>query len=156
MMAPMTAPTMPTTPRPGLVLGRRYQLGAEIGAGGAGAVYLARDRLLGRTVAVKILHRALMADATARARFEREAPAIAVGYDTAAEDGLPYMVMEHVEGGTLADRLRHGPLPASTAVDVAITVAEALDHAHRHGVVHRDVKPANVLLHGDDTGPVEV
>jgi len=130
-----------------------YTIAAPIGAGGMGEVYLATDTRLGRTVAIKIL-RADTARPGRRERFEREAravsrlnhPHICALYDVGDDNGLPFLVMEYVDGETLARRLRRTPLPVSQVVQYAIHIAEALDHAHGTGIVHRDLKPANVML----------
>jgi tetratricopeptide (TPR) repeat protein len=144
----------------GLVV-QHYRLGDILGSGGMGTVYRAEDLRLGRPVAIKLLH-ASHDDAELRARLVREARAasglrssgIASIYDIGEHDGAPFIVMELVEGEALAARLARGPLPASEAVDVAMQVADALDEAHRRGVVHRDVKSANVML--DERGRVKV
>jgi hypothetical protein len=120
-------------------------------------VWDAQDPLLSRRVAVKILHPQLAIDESVRARFRHEAisaaklshPAIVATYDT-GDDGVAYIVMQLVEGPTLRRMLdQRGPLPSGEAADIAAQVAEALDHAHRHGLVHRDIKPANVLVPPD-------
>jgi tRNA A-37 threonylcarbamoyl transferase component Bud32 len=148
---------VPETVAPGRVLGGRYQLTRELARGGMATVWDAQDPLLSRRVAVKILHPELAIDASVRARFRHEAvaaaklshPAIVATYDT-GDDGVAYIVMQLVEGPTLRRMLdRRGPLPPGEAADIAAQVAEALDHAHRHGLVHRDIKPANVLVPPD-------
>jgi serine/threonine protein kinase len=119
-----------------------------------GEVYRARDTRLDRTVAIKILPEHLASDPGRRARFEREAhtisglshPNICALYDIGDQDSIHYVVLEYLEGGTLADRLANGPLPISEVLKVGADIASALDTAHRHGIVHRDVKPANVML----------
>jgi eukaryotic-like serine/threonine-protein kinase len=145
-----------------------YLVAARIGAGGMGEVYKARDTRLDRTVAIKVLPWHAAGDPQARERFDREARAIAglthphicalydVGDATlpsgaAAGTSLPsvtirYLVMEHLEGETLAVRMASGPLPIAQALHYAVQMASALDHAHRAGIVHRDLKPANVML----------
>src|SRR5262245_42311961 len=145
---------------PGARLGP-YEILRLIGAGGMGEVYRGRDTRLDRTVAIKVLSDAFVADADRRARFEREARAVAtlnhphicalhdVGESRAGHgDGEPllFLVMEHIEGQTLAERLSSGPLPVAEVMRCAAELADALDHAHRHGLVHRDVKPGNVML----------
>jgi serine/threonine protein kinase len=135
-----------------------YEILAAIGAGGMGEVYRARDTKLGREVAIKVLPEALAADADRIARFEREAKALAAlnhphiatlhGMEESA--GRHLLVMELVEGETLADRLRRGPVPVDDALRIAIQIAEALEAAHEKGVVHRDLKPANVKITPDD------
>src|SRR5438105_1765505 len=148
---------------------------APIGAGGMGEVYRARDTRLDRIVAIKVLPEALAADPQLRDRFDREARAIsslnhphicalfdigraevrtpeglrhtdadvAQGFSPASID---FLVLEHLEGETLADRLSKGPLPPDEALRYGVQIADALDRAHRSGIVHRDLKPANVML----------
>jgi serine/threonine protein kinase/Tol biopolymer transport system component len=131
-----------------------YAVDSLLGTGGMGEVYLATDTRLHRTVAIKVLPQPLADNATRRERFTREAraaaglshPHICALYDVGEEDGRPFLVMEHLDGETLADRLRRGPLPLAEAVRCGIQIADALEHAHRQGVVHRDVKPSNVML----------
>ncbi|HXN22214.1 MAG TPA: serine/threonine-protein kinase [Candidatus Dormibacteraeota bacterium] len=130
-----------------------YEIIAPLGAGGMGEVYRARDTRLERTVAIKILPEHLN-DAQARQRFEREAkaisslnhPHICTLYDVGSQDGTEYLVMECLEGETLADRLQTGALPVEQALKIGIEVCEALDKAHRQGIVHRDLKPGNIML----------
>jgi serine/threonine-protein kinase len=138
-----------------VLLGDRYRLVRMIGSGGMGAVWEAEDETLGRPVAVKVLSESLAAGERAVRRFEREAqaaarlsgPCIAAVYDFGRSEGRPYIVMELVRGETLADRLaREGSLPPQEAARIATQVAEALEEAHRAGIVHRDVKPGNVML----------
>ena len=134
-----------------------YLLSARIGAGGMGEVYKARDTRLDRTVAIKVLPGALARDRAAKERLEREARAVAALnhpnicalYDiggTGDDDGIEFLVMEFVDGGTLASRLAAGPLPVETAIRSAIEIASALDKAHQAGIVHRDLKPNNIML----------
>ena len=137
-----------------------YEVLRRIGAGGMGEVYRARDPRLERTVAIKLLSEEFAANPDRRARFEREARAIAslnhphicalhdVGAcpDPRTGDPLLFLVMEYIEGQTLAERLSSGPLPASDVVRYAAELADALAHAHRRGIVHRDLKPGNVML----------
>ena len=138
----------------GAVLSDRYRLQRLIGAGGMGRVWEADDLVLHRKVAVKVIHSAHLADPVAGARFEREAqtaarlshPHLAVVYDYGESDGGVYLVMELIEGENLNERLRRGPLPAAEAARVVAETAEALAAAHAAGVVHRDVKPANLML----------
>jgi Tol biopolymer transport system component len=119
-----------------------------------GEVYKARDTRLDRTVAVKILPEQLTADPQFRERFDREAralsqlthPHICTLYDVGDQDGTAFLVMEHLEGPTLADRLTKGPLPLDQALQTAIEITSALDTAHRAGIVHRDLKPGNIML----------
>jgi Tol biopolymer transport system component/predicted Ser/Thr protein kinase len=134
---------------PGTRLGP-YEVIAPIGSGGMGEVYRARDTRLDRSVAVKVLSADFAARADLRARFEREAktisslnhPHICALYDV----GDNYLVMELLEGETLAERIARGPLPTEQLVRIGIEIADALDKAHRRGIIHRDLKPANVML----------
>jgi eukaryotic-like serine/threonine-protein kinase len=139
-----------------------YEIDAPIGAGGMGAVFRARDTRLERTVAIKVLPSELAANAQFRLRFEREAksisslnhPNICTLFDVGNSDivgvsgpeTIHYLVMEHIEGETLADRLSRGPLPLDEVIRRGAEIADALDRAHRHGIVHRDLKPGNVML----------
>ena len=141
---------------PGTKLGP-YEIAAPLGSGGMGEVYRARDTRLGRDVAIKVLPDALAADAERLARFEREArllasmnhSSIASIYGIEDAGGRPALVMEVVEGSTLAERLERGPLPEEEALGIARQLAEALEYAHDVGIVHRDLKPANVKLRPD-------
>ncbi|MGH9580474.1 MAG: serine/threonine-protein kinase, partial [Terriglobales bacterium] len=138
---------------PGTRLGP-YEILAPLGAGGMGEVYKARDTRLDRTVAVKILPQHLSADPLLRQRFEREAravsslnhPHICILHDVGQQDGTDFLVMEYLEGDTLAQRLEKGPLPLDQVLKFSTQIADALDKAHRQGVVHRDLKPGNVML----------
>jgi len=133
-----------------------YEVVAPLGAGGMGEVYRARDTRLDRTVAVKLLSGQLASSPEAEARFQREARAIAalqhpnicVLHDLGREGDASYLVMEYLEGETLAERLRRGPLPLTQIVALGGQVAAALARAHRAGIVHRDLKPANIMLTG--------
>ncbi|HEX2049026.1 MAG TPA: protein kinase [Actinomycetota bacterium] len=153
-------------PPESVTLAQRYVLEAPIASGGMGEVWRAKDDVLARTVAVKVLHAHLSEDDEFLARFRHEAlaaarlshPSIVAIYDTgsdAAEPGGPerhFIVMEYCSGGTLEDALvRGGPMDAERAVHVGIAICDALGYAHRSGVVHRDVKPANVLVAADGT-----
>lgn len=134
-----------------------YEIVAAIGAGGMGEVYKARDTRLDRTVAVKVLPEHIAAREDARQRFEREArsvaslnhPNICTLHDIGTESGAGYMVMEYMEGETLAARLEKSAIPLDQALKFALAIGDALDRAHRAGVVHRDVKPANIMLTRD-------
>jgi len=131
-----------------------YEIVAPLGAGGMGEVYRAHDTRLDRTVAIKVLPAHLSADPTRRERFEREAravsslnhPHICTLFDVGREGEVDFLVMEHVEGETLAARLTAGPLPPDQVLRVAAEIADALDKAHRQGVTHRDLKPANIMI----------
>jgi serine/threonine-protein kinase len=149
---------MPEPLEPGRVLGGRYRLEREIARGGMGTVWEADDPLLARRVAVKTLDPSLGTDETVRARFRREAitaaavthPNIVSTYDTGEDDGIAYIVMELIHGDTLRQLIdRDGALPVTRATDIAYQVADALAVAHARGLVHRDVKPGNVLVQPD-------
>src|ERR1700730_16630809 len=131
-----------------------YEVVSALGAGGMGEVYKARDTRLDRIVAIKVLREALSVDPQFRERFDREArtisqldhPHICVLYDVGEQEATTYLVMQYLEGETLADRLTKGALPLDQALRIAIDVAGALDKAHRAGIVHRDLKPGNIML----------
>ena len=131
-----------------------YEIRDQIGAGGMGEVYRATDTRLDRTVAIKVLPEHLASDPQRRERFEREAravsslnhPHICTLHDIGEQDGVHYLVMEYVEGDTLQQRLEKGRLPLDQARKYAIQIADALDKAHRQGVVHRDLKPGNIMI----------
>jgi len=131
-----------------------YEIGAPLGAGGMGEVYRARDTRLERSVAIKILPAQFSSDPVRKQRFEREAktisslnhPHICVLHDVGHQDGIDYLVLECVEGETLAKRLEKGPLPIEQVLKLGSQMADALDKAHRSGVVHRDLKPGNIML----------
>jgi serine/threonine protein kinase/Tol biopolymer transport system component len=131
-----------------------YEIQSPLGAGGMGEVYRARDTRLDRTVAIKVLPQGLADTPEVRHRFEREAravsslnhPHICALYDVGNQDGIEYLVMEYIEGETLAKRLESGPLATTELLRYAIEIADALDRAHRQGVIHRDLKPGNVML----------
>ena len=138
---------------PGTTLGP-YQIEAPLGAGGMGEVYKARDTRLDRTVAIKVLPEHVAADPDLKQRFEREAktisslnhPHICTLHDIGTQDGIDFLVMEYLDGETLAQRLEKGALPLDQALQIAIEIADALDRAHRQGIVHRDLKPGNIML----------
>ena len=131
-----------------------YEITGTLGAGGMGEVYRARDTRLERTVAIKILPAHLSSNPESRQRFEREAraisslnhPNICTLHDVGHQDGIDYLVMEFLEGETLADRLRRGPLSTEQVLKYGIEICEGLEKAHRSGVVHRDLKPGNIML----------
>jgi serine/threonine protein kinase len=146
---------------PGTRLGH-YEIAAQIGAGGMGEVYRAVDTTLKRAVAIKVLPEALAADAERLARLQREAevlaslnhPHIAQIYGLEKSDGSTALVLEFVDGPTLADRIIEGPMPLDEALVMARQIAEALEVAHEQGIVHRDLKPANIKVRPD--GQVKV
>ena len=131
-----------------------YEIFSAIGAGGMGEVYRARDTRLDRIVAIKVLPTHLADRSELRERFEREArtiaslnhPHICTLFDIGEQDGIDYLVMEYLEGETLAHRLLKGPMPLPQVLQFAIEIADALDKAHRRGVTHRDLKPGNIML----------
>ncbi len=132
----------------------RYEIVSPVGAGGMGEVYRALDTRLGRSVAIKVLPAHLSHDPDLRQRFLREArtisalqhPHICTLFDLGSQDGTDYLVMEYLEGESLAERLTRGPLSGSQALQTAIEIAEALREAHRQRIIHRDLKPGNVML----------
>src|SRR5687767_3522249 len=138
---------------PGTVLGP-YEVVAPAGAGGMGEVYRARDTRLDRVVALKVLPTHLAADSSLRERFEREArsisqlnhPNICTLHDIGSENGIDFLVMEYLEGETLTEQIARGALPLASALQIAMQIAEALERAHRAGLVHRDLKPSNIFL----------
>jgi eukaryotic-like serine/threonine-protein kinase len=131
-----------------------YEIQSPLGAGGMGEVYRARDTRLDRTVAIKILSSHLSSNPEARQRFDREArsisslshPNVCQLYDVGSQEGTSYLVMEYLEGETLADRLRKGPLPLEQVLKYGIEICEGLEKAHKCGVIHRDLKPGNIML----------
>jgi len=131
-----------------------YEIQAPLGAGGMGEVYRARDTRLERTVAIKVLPEHLSTNPESKQRFEREAraisslnhPNICALYDIGSQHGIDFLVMEYLEGQTLAERLRKGALPIEQVLKIGIEIADALNKAHRQGIVHRDLKPSNIML----------
>ncbi len=131
-----------------------YEIQSPLGAGGMGEVYKARDTRLGRDVAVKVLPQHMSASPELRQRLDREAktisqlshPHICMLHDVGHQDGTDYLVMEYLEGETLADRLGKGAVPVDQALKIGIEIAGALDAAHKSGIVHRDLKPGNIML----------
>ena len=131
-----------------------YEIVSPLGAGGMGEVYRARDLRLDRTVAIKVLPSHMSGDSAAKERFDREArsisylshPNVCQLYDVGSQNGISYLVMEFLEGETLAKRLQKGPLPLPQFFKIAIEICEGLETAHRNGVVHRDLKPSNIML----------
>ena len=138
---------------PGTRLGP-YEIVSAIGAGGMGEVYKATDTRLSRIVAIKVLPPNFVADAEMKQRFEREAqtvaslkhPNICVLHDIGADNGVDFLVMEFLDGETLGERIKRGPVPVDEALEIAVAITDALDKAHRQNVVHRDLKPSNVML----------
>src|SRR5262249_50355000 len=136
-----------------------YEVLAPLGAGGMGEVYRARDAKLNRDVALKVLPEAFTADPDRLARFKREAhvlaslnhPNIAAIYGVEESDGVRALVLELVDGPTLADRIADGRLPIGEALPIAKQIVEGLDAAHEQGIIHRDLKPANIKLRPDGT-----
>jgi len=135
-----------------------YEILSAIGAGGMGEVYRAHDPKLGRDVAIKVLREAFARDADRMARFQREAkvlasldhPNIATIHGLEESGGTRALVMQLVEGPTLADRIKQRPIPVDEAVRIARQIADALEYAHERGIIHRDLKPANVKVTNDD------
>ena len=146
------------TLQPGTTLGP-YAVTAKIGEGGMGEVYRARDTKLDRDVALKVLPPAFTDDPDRLARFEREAKVLAslnhpnIGgiHGLEEADGIKALVLEYIDGPTLAERIAQGPIPVDEALPIAKQIAEALEAAHEQGVIHRDLKPANIKLRPDGT-----
>ncbi|MDQ2807440.1 MAG: protein kinase, partial [Chloroflexota bacterium] len=139
----------------GRVLNGRYEIQSVLGGGGMALVYRARDRVLNRTVAVKVLRDQYAGDPLFQQRFTREAqaagalshPNIVSVYDVGQDGALPYIVMEYVPGNTLRDLIEQkGPLPVAQAIEIGAGILAALEYAHRNGLIHRDIKPSNVLI----------
>jgi serine/threonine-protein kinase len=147
---------MESDPLAGKTLGQ-YRIVRLLGKGGMSAVYEGIQAAINRTVAVKVLPRSLMHDDTFMQRFRREAEVVAhlehlhilPIYDYGEYDGIPYIVMRYLEGGTVQDRIKEGPLPVSSIASIIRQIASALDYAHGRNVVHRDIKPSNILLDPD-------
>ncbi|MCA1649905.1 MAG: serine/threonine protein kinase, partial [Acidobacteria bacterium] len=131
-----------------------YEVLAPLGAGGMGEVYKGRDTRLDRVVALKVLPAHIAGDQDLRQRLEREAravssldhPHICALYDVGHQNGIDFLVMQYLDGETLADRLGRGPLSVELTLRYGIEIADALDRAHRQGIVHRDLKPSNIML----------
>jgi len=136
-----------------------YEIAESIGVGGMGEVYRATDLKLKREVAIKVLPESLAHDAERLARFQREAqilaslnhPNIAQIHGLEEADGIIALVMELIEGQTLAEKIEQGPIPADEAINFAVQIADALEAAHEQGIIHRDLKPANIKLRPDGT-----
>jgi serine/threonine-protein kinase len=146
-------------------LSGRYEIGERLGSGGMSNVYRATDRILERTVAVKVLAEHLSDDERFVARFRREAlavaklihPNIVQVYDTGVDEGRHYIVMEYVEGRSGAQILqKHGPVDAESTAEIGIQACSGLDYAHRRGIIHRDVKPGNLMVVGGPVGGGEM
>src|SRR5262249_33456197 len=139
--------------QPGTKLGP-YEIAAPLGAGGMGEVYKATDTRLNRTVAIKVLPPHFADNPEMKQRFDREAqviaglnhPHICTLYDVGRQNDTDFLVMEYLEGETLAERIARGALPFDEALKVGLEIADALDKAHGQGVTHRDLKPGNVML----------
>ena len=139
---------------PGTSLANRYEIISEIGKGGMGEVYLAEDTNLKRQVSIKVLPQAFALDKERLARFEREArllaslshPNIATIHGLEKSDDQQFLIMELVEGITLAEQLKSGPLPVDETLELCKQIAEGLESAHEKGIIHRDLKPSNVKV----------
>src|ERR1051326_5743057 len=153
----VTRPPPVPSPHPHMQAGTQlgpYRVESLIGAGGMGDVYLATDTRLDRNVAIKILSKDLSGNASLRERFEREAktisslnhPNICALYDLGQHEGSDFLVMEYLQGDTLADRIQRGALPPDQVTRIGGEIANALDRAHKGGIVHRDLKPGNIML----------
>lgn len=131
-----------------------FEILMPCGSGGMGEVYKAKDSRLNRFVAIKVLPEHVSKNPELKARFEREAqtlaslshPHICPVFDVGEQDGIDYIVMEYLEGQTVAQRLQKGALPLDEAMKISVQITDALDKAHRQGVIHRDCKPANIML----------
>ncbi|HUM67746.1 MAG TPA: serine/threonine-protein kinase [Chloroflexota bacterium] len=132
----------------------RYEIKSELGRGGMATVYLAHDPRFGRDVALKVINQALRDDPSLRGRFEREARTVATlehsaivpVYDFGEDDEQLYLVMRYMPGGSLADRIQSRPFTPPELLPIFRRIGSALDHAHRQGVIHRDLKPGNILF----------
>src|SRR5687768_445026 len=132
----------------------RYPVIEKIGSGGMGAVYLAQDPILGRKVAIKVLHEDFVSDPVRLSRFEKEAkaasslehPGVAHIYEIGESDGIHFIAMQYVEGLTLSDRLKKEQVTYQQILDWAIQICEAIEEAHLQGIVHRDLKPQNIMV----------
>src|SRR5262245_4811856 len=152
----LTEPHTPAEPVPPPDSFGDYEILGELGRGGMGVVYKARQKSLGRLVAIKMMREARLSSDSDRRRFLTEAesaarlkhPNIVTVYDVGDQNGLPFIAMEYVEGRNLSQRLADGPLPPREAARLVADVARAVQHAHEHGILHRDLKPANILLSG--------
>ena len=139
-----------------------YEISSQLGKGGMGEVYQAKDRKLGRDVAIKVLPEEFAKDAERVARFQREAkllaslnhPNIAGIYGLEESEGTHFLVLELIEGDTLADRIKRGAIPVEEALKLGLQIAEALEAAHEKGVIHRDLKPANIKVTPDGKAKV--
>ena len=133
-----------------------YEITSQLGKGGMGEVYQAKDQKLGRDVAIKVLPEEFARDADRVARFQREAkllaslnhPNIAAVYGLEESDGTNFLVLELVEGDTLADRIKAGPVPVGESLKLALQIAESLEAAHEKGVIHRDLHIGNTVIGG--------
>jgi len=131
-----------------------YEIHSSLGAGGMGEVYRARDTRLDRTVAIKVLPHHLSSNPDLKQRFDREArsisslnhPRICTLHDVGHQGGVDFLVMEYLEGESLAERLRKGPIPLKETLKIGIEVCEGLEAAQKAGIIHRDLKPANIML----------
>ncbi len=140
----------------GTTLGH-YRITSLLGKGGMGEVYQAKDQKLGRDVAIKVLPKEFAQDADRVARFQREAkllaslnhPSIAAIYGLEESGGINFLVLELVDGGTMADRIKAGPIPVEESLKLALQIAEALEAAHEKGIIHRDLKPVNIKVTPD-------
>lgn len=139
----------------GKILEGRYEILDELGGGGMARVYRGQDRLLHRFVTIKILREQFASDQDFLTRFQKEAQAVArlshpnvvSIYDVGQEDGIHYLIMEYVEGRSLKEVIsERGQLPPREAVDIALQICDALEHAHENGIIHRDIKPHNILI----------